>query len=120
LICNRNVDTAESMEKPKTNILEGLPVWLTITVCIFFLIFSVGVWMTWNATLGRILYYILFFVPNLLCGQYLGEKIFSRAHGLSISKAGFSPLRIFVGVCFVLGFFVLVYGIATFLRLSIH
>lgn len=79
-------------------------------MCILFLIFSFALWLSLTSTVGKIIYYVVFFLPTYASGEYLGGKIFSRARGLSISEAGFSPLRIFVGVCVVLGFFVLIYG----------
>jgi len=93
-----------------------LPEWVLVTLCILFLIGSFVVWLSINSTVSKIVYYVVFFLPTYACGEYLGGKIFSRARGLSISEAGFSPLRIFVGVCFVLGFFVLVYGVWFFVQ----
>jgi len=107
------------MEEPKNDALDSLPGWLMVSVCILFLIFSVGTGMSLNSTLGRTIYYLIFFLPNVFAGQYLAGKMFSRDRGLSISKASFSPLRIFVGVCLVLALFILVYGTAIFLRLPI-
>lgn len=104
------------MTRPETNPSNPLPERLLVTVCILFLTGSFVLWLSLNSTLSKIIYYIVFFLPTYACGEYLGSKIFSRARGLSISEVGFSPLRIVVGVCFVLGFFVLVYGVRFFVH----
>jgi hypothetical protein len=104
------------MTQPVTNTSNPIPEWLLVGLCILFLTGSFVLWLSLNSTLSKIIYYISFFLPTYACGEYLGSKIFSRAWGLSISEAGFSPLRIFVGVCFVLGFFVLVYGVWFFMQ----
>jgi hypothetical protein len=82
-----------------------------IAACILFFIGSVFVWVSLTSTVSKIIYYVVLFLPAVLCGDYLGRKLFSTSRRLSVSAVGFSPLRIFVGVCFVLGLFVLLYGI---------
>jgi hypothetical protein len=104
------------MTEPEANSSSPLPEWLLVTLCILFLIGSFVVWLSITSTAGKTIYYIVFCIPTYACGGYVSGKIFSRSRGLSISEAGFSPLRIFVGVCFVLGFFVLVYGVWFFLQ----
>jgi hypothetical protein len=84
---------------------------LLITLCILFFIGSVFIWLPLTSTVSRVIYYVVLFIPAILCGDYLGRKLFSHSRRLSVSAVGFSPLRIFVGVCFVLGLFVLIYGI---------
>jgi hypothetical protein len=104
------------MTEPVANSSIRLPDWLLVTLCILFLIAAFVVWLSITSTVSKIIYYVVFFLPTYACGEYLGSKIFSRARGLSISEAGFSPLRIFAGVCFVLGFYVLVYGVWFFVQ----
>ena len=98
------------MTEPGINNSNPFPDWLLVTLCILFLVFSSVLWFSLNSTVTKIIYYLVFLIPTYACGEYLGGKIFSKPRGLSISEVGFSPLRIFVAVCFVLGFFVLVFG----------
>ena len=89
-----------------------------ITVgCILFLIFSFGLWLSIDSSGGKIFYAALFLIPNYCCGEWLGGKIFSEESGLSISKSGFSILRIIVGVLIVLVVFGVVFGIWLLIRL---
>jgi hypothetical protein len=80
--------------------------------CLLFLAVSVGLWLSFDSSWGRALYYLLFLIPNYACGEWLGSKIFSKQRGLSISESGLSVLRIVIGVIFVLLFFGLIYGLA--------
>ena len=99
-----------------TNASSALPTWLGVTVCALFVIISIAAWLLTGSTLSRIIYYIIFFIPSLLCGEYLGEKIVPRMEELSTAKVGFSPLRILIGVCFVLVLFAFVYGLTSVIR----
>src|SRR5687768_10692932 len=99
------------MTERATNTSKALPEWLLVTVCILFFIGSAFVWLSLTSTVSKIIYYVVLLVPALLCGDYLGRKLLANSHRLSVSAVGFSPVRIFVGVCFVLGLFVLLYGI---------
>jgi hypothetical protein len=93
-----------------SNIFDRLPESARVPLCVLFLTFSFAVWLFAISTATQIIYYILFFLPNYICGEYLAGKILPKAESLSVSRAGFSPLRIFVGLCVVVGFFTLVYG----------
>ena len=93
-----------------------LPAWLAIFLCVLFLIVSFLIWLEQNSTAAKIVYYVLFFLPNYVCGEYLAQKFLAKAEGLSTSKVGFSPLRILLGVCFVLAFFAFIYGITYAVR----
>jgi hypothetical protein len=93
-----------------------LPGWLKVITCLVFLSISFLLWLSIKPPPGRTLYYILFLIPNYICGEYLGSKIFSEKSGLSISQSGFSILRILFGVLFVFGFFGVVYGMALLIR----
>ena len=71
---------------------------LTAAVCILFLILSLSMWAVLSSSGLSVLYYILFLIPNYVCGEFLSEKFFSREFGRSISDKDFSLLRVFVGV----------------------
>lgn len=91
---------------PPNRLLDG-----AITIgCMLFLIFSFGLWLYIDSTLGKILYYIFFLIPNYACGEELFSRIFSKKFGLSISKSGFSIVRIIVGVLLTLVLFGIIYG----------
>ena len=107
---------AQSEGTKKLSLSSTLPGWLKVTACILFLIVSFLIWLSVGSTLGKTIYYVLFFLPNYACGEYLGGKIFSEDSSLSVSNSGFSVLRILIGVLFVLGFFGLVYGITLIMR----
>src|SRR5690242_10446072 len=97
-------------ERPTRN-SSPFPEWLLIAICILFFIGSVFLWMSLTSTISKIIYYVVLFVPAALCGDYLGRKLLANSQRLSVSAVGFSPLRIFVGVCFALGLCVVLYGI---------
>ena len=95
---------------------SALPDWLKVIGCVAFLIFSIYFWYLMN---GSLFYYILFSLPTFICGEYLGELIFTDHSGLSNSESGFSILRIVAGVVFVLVLFGVIYGIVFILRWAI-
>jgi hypothetical protein len=82
------------------------------TVCIFFLAISVGVWLSLETTWAKIVYYLIFLLPNYACVEWLGSKLFSEQRGFRISQSGFSIERIFIGVVTALALFGIVYGLA--------
>jgi len=92
-------------ETPQPN--GSVPDWIKIAFCVLFLAFSVVAW----ASLPKALYYILFFIPNYICGEYLGGTFFSESLGESISEKDFSFKRIFVGVLLTLFLLAIIYGL---------
>ena len=92
----------------KSRISEGTKV----TVCIFFLAISLGVWLSLETTWAKTLYYLIFLLPTYACSECLGSKLFSEQRGLRISQSGFSIERIIIGVVTALVLFGLVYGLA--------
>ena len=86
----------------------AVPGWLKVTACVLFLALSVVAWKA----LPAVLYYVLFLIPNYVCGEYLGGKVFSAEFSESISAEEFSVLRIFVGVLVTLFLLGVVYGLA--------
>ena len=90
---------------PRPGVVPG---WLKMTVCVLFLALSVVAWVA----LPAILYCVLFLIPNYVCGEYLGGKIFSAELGASVSAEEFSVLRIFVGILMTLLLLGAIYGLA--------
>ncbi len=98
--------SSESLES------RGLPEGIKIIACLLFLIVSSILWLSIDSTFGRTIYWILFFLPNWFCGEWLFGRIFNDEVGMSISSEGFSVVRIIFGVLFVLVVFGLIYGLA--------
>lgn len=93
------------------------PLWFTTSLCVSFLIVSFVIWLAAASTPARIIYYLFFFFPNYICGEYLAEKFLAKVEFLSTERVGFSPLRILIGVCFVLAFFAFIYVMMHAIRL---
>lgn len=91
---------------------SDLPDGLKIVLCIVFLAFSVVAWKAAVSSELLVLYYVLFSIPNYVCGEYLGGKFFSRELGMRISDKYFSVGRIFVGVLITLLMLAAIYGLA--------
>ncbi len=44
--------------------------------CLLFLAVSVGLWLSIDSSWARVVYYLLFLIPNYACGEWLGSRIF--------------------------------------------
>jgi hypothetical protein len=71
-----------------------LRVGAAIVVCIVFLGIS------WLVGRSSWLLFLLLYIPCYACGEWLSGKIFSENSRLSVSRSGFSVVRIFYGVIF--------------------
>ena len=87
--------------------------WFKVLLCVLFLAFSASAWWA----LPAVLYYVLFLIPNYLCGEYVSGKFFGEEFGRSISEKEFSVARIFVGVLMALLLLCVIHGLAALLRL---
>ena len=76
---------------------HGLRECVKIAVCVLFLAASGFLWLSIDSTLGKVLYYVLFLIPNFICAEWLSGKIFSEER-LSITERWSAPVRIFTGV----------------------
>lgn len=66
-----------------------------VLACIAFLIAAFAVWL---ASGRSWLVWAAVLIPSWICADYLSAKIFSAAHGRSISDRDFSIARILYGV----------------------
>jgi len=83
----------------------------TTVCCILFLMISFGLWLIVDSTLQKILYYVIFLIPNYFCAEWLAEKFLSIP-SLSISHSGFSIVRVIVGAVAVLLLFAIAFGLS--------
>lgn len=103
---------AQSSQPPEPSDPRGLPGWLKVIGCLLFLIISCVLWLSIDSALGRVLYYLLFFLPTWFCGEWLSGKIFNDEVGSMISNSEFSVARIIFGVLFVVVLFGATWGLA--------
>lgn len=104
--------TDQRNQPPESLASKGLPERIKIIACLLFLIVSGVLWLSIDSTFGRVIYWILFFIPSWFCGEWLFGKIFNDEAGRSISSEGFSLVRIIFGVLFVLAVFGFIYSLA--------
>jgi hypothetical protein len=74
-----------------------------IMACIVFL------GLSWLAGRSSWLLFLLLFIPCYACGEWLSSKIFSENSRLSVSRSGFSVVRIIYGVILALLLFGAIY-----------
>ncbi len=92
------------------------PGWLKVMGCLLFLIFSCTLWLSIDSTIGKVLYYLLFFFPTWFCGEWLSGKIFNDDVGSMISNSEFSVARIIIGVLFMILLFGATCGLAALVK----
>ncbi len=101
--------SSQPTEPPDPN---RFPEWLKVMCCLLFLILSCLLWLSIDSTFGKVLYYLLFFLPTWFCGEWLSGKIFNDEVGSMISNSEFSVTRVILGVLFVVVLFGSTWGLA--------
>lgn len=79
---------------------------------LLFMVLSCGLWLSLDSAWGMSLYFIALLVPNYICGEWLGDRIFSDSLGRRVSEKGFSAARVVVSVLLILAVYGLLFGLA--------
>ena len=103
---------AQSGRPPEPSDPGGLPGWLKVIGCLLFLTLSCLLWLSIDSAFGKVLYYLLFFLPTWFCGEWLSGKVFNDDVGSMISNSEFSVTRVIFGVLFVVVLFGATWGLA--------